>query len=258
MKKINMIRGLESVNDYYFITTCGKVISIRDGKINILKGNLTKSGYEQVTLRVKGNINKRLYIHRLVALAYLQNIKNNLEVNHKNEIKTDNYVQNLEWMTKKENINYGTRNKRASDILKGRVLTEVTKQKMSKAKKGERNPNANSKEYYVTNPITRSNFKRVCKSMNWEFRHFKEIDSGEKHETNKKYFYIYIGEDNKDYGVQINEKEYYETHSAQRHHFKIACKRQNWNFDEFEEVYSGEKCGTNKKYYYVYKYKNNI
>lgn len=64
-------------------------------------------GYLYVTLQ-----KKQFAIHRLVAQAFLPNPDNKPQVNHINEIKSDNNVKNLEWVTAKENINYGTGLKR--------------------------------------------------------------------------------------------------------------------------------------------------
>ena len=64
-----------------------------------------KSGYCQVLLRPTGS-DKRVYryVHRLVAEAFLEKPEGRNVINHKNYIKSDNRVSNLEWVTQKENI----------------------------------------------------------------------------------------------------------------------------------------------------------
>lgn len=67
------------------------------------------NGYMFVKLSIH-----RISVHRLVALAFIPNPDGLPQVNHKNEIKADNRVENLEWCNSHYNANYGTRNKRVS------------------------------------------------------------------------------------------------------------------------------------------------
>ena len=70
-----------------------------------LKPGLDKYGYYRITLSNNGK-RKSYYVHRLVARAYLKDYDEKLQVNHKNGIKTDNRVENLEMMTLQENIKH--------------------------------------------------------------------------------------------------------------------------------------------------------
>jgi hypothetical protein len=70
--------------------------------MRVLKPALGKSGYLLVTLSVD-NTQSSQNVHRLVARAFIPNETNRPQVNHKNGIKTDNALSNLEWMTASEN-----------------------------------------------------------------------------------------------------------------------------------------------------------
>lgn len=86
----------------YEISNLGRVKSLKG--VRILKNSTQKVGYETVGLR-KNNQTKVFYIHRLVAEAYIPNIENKPFIDHINRDKTDNRVENLRWVTQKENIN---------------------------------------------------------------------------------------------------------------------------------------------------------
>ena len=102
------IKGYEGL---YQISNLGRVKRVTTGRI--LKGGKDKDGYLMVKL-YKNNIRSNKKIHRLVAEAFIPNPENKPQVNHADENKTNNSLDNLEWMTAKENINHGTRNERAA------------------------------------------------------------------------------------------------------------------------------------------------
>ena len=85
-----------------------------------LKPRYDKDGYLRINLR-KNGIKKFKRIHRLVAKAFIPNPNNYLEINHKDENKTNNCVENLEWCTRKYNANYGTAIKRTSQKISKKV-----------------------------------------------------------------------------------------------------------------------------------------
>ena len=106
------VKGYEGL---YAVTSCGKVWSYKNKKF--LKPMTYKNGYLYVNLHKDKKI-KHCYIHRLVAMAYIPNPENLPQINHKDENKANNCLQNLEWCDAKYNINYGTRN----DKLKKPIL----------------------------------------------------------------------------------------------------------------------------------------
>lgn len=128
-------KDIPNYEGLYQVSNFGNVKSLnykRSGKEKILKPRKNKLGYMFVDL-YKNNKPKTFLVHRLVANVFLKNNNNLPCVNHKDENKDNNHIDNLEFCTYKENINYGTRNERASKKLKDKPKSEEHKQKLSKA-----------------------------------------------------------------------------------------------------------------------------
>lgn len=119
MKDITGYEGL------YAITSCGKVWSYRSKKF--LKPNIYKTGYYAYRLYKDGK-QKSYLAHRLVAEAYIDNPDKLPEVNHKDEIKSHNWIGNLEWCSNEYNRHYGTQIQRASEKKQTKVMCNETGQ----------------------------------------------------------------------------------------------------------------------------------
>lgn len=111
MEQWKSIAGYEGL---YEVSNLGRVRSLKFGKTKILKPGRVGGGYLIVKL-LKDCIRKNMKVHRLVAEAFIPNPNKLKTVNHKDEDKTNNNVNNLEWMTLADNLNYGTRNKRTAE-----------------------------------------------------------------------------------------------------------------------------------------------
>lgn len=131
-------KEIEGYEGLYEVSNLGNVRSLNwrhTGMTRVLKPG-TNGQYLGVYLYKSGN-HKKFLVHRLVAKAFIPNPQNLPQVNHKNEIKTDNRLENLEWCSSEYNINYGTRNQRMAEAKRGKPLSEETKRKISEAKRGK-------------------------------------------------------------------------------------------------------------------------
>ena len=110
----------------YQVSSEGRVKSLnylRTGKEKILSPGKTKNGYFLVALYKDGK-QKMFRVHRLVAHMFIENDDpiNKIEVNHIDENKTNNCVDNLEWCTKEYNNSYGTHNERMAKTKSRKII----------------------------------------------------------------------------------------------------------------------------------------
>jgi hypothetical protein len=145
-KSVDGFEGAYEVSTSGEFRSLDRTIKMSNGRTRFIKGkyfnSINKQGYITGSLG-KGN---KVLIHRIVATAFLPNPNNKPTVNHKNGIKTDNRVENLEWCTYSEN------NKHAI-INKLRVPTGV---------KGSKNYNARLNESYI--PVIIKKYKEGLSS----------------------------------------------------------------------------------------------
>ena len=117
-----MWKEIEGYGGRYLINDDGDVYSTLRKKL--LKPKTDKYGYLIVALSKDGKTS-HIGVHHLVAMTFIKNPFNKPCVNHINEIKTDNRVTNLEWVTVKENDNHGTRNVRMSETKKRKPVLQI-------------------------------------------------------------------------------------------------------------------------------------
>ena len=132
-------RDIEGYEGLYQVSSCGRVKALnynRTGIERILRQTKDALGYKRIML-CKDSKRKLYLVHRLVAATFLDNPNNYPCVNHKDECKYNNFVENLEFCTHEYNNNYGTRTERQSKALTGKHHTEERKRKISKAMIGK-------------------------------------------------------------------------------------------------------------------------
>ena len=140
------IKGYEGM---YQVSSEGRVKSLKFGKEKIMKNNKSEDGYLYANL-YKDRKMKNFKVHRLVAQAFIDNPDNLLEINHIDEDKANNRVDNLEWCSRDYNINFGTRNEKVFYKLSKPVL-QFTKEGEFVCKWGGTRQIERELGYYHTN-----------------------------------------------------------------------------------------------------------
>ena len=173
------IQGFEN----YEVSNLGNIKSLSRPRANgknssfltkekILKPQLDKDGYCLINI-VGNNKMKTLKIHRLVAIEFLENKEKKPQVNHKNGIKSDNRLENLEWCTQSENmkhsLNTGLKiplngeNCKVSKLTEEQVIEILTKKRDSNNKK-----NWGAKELCLKYNLKPTCVSEIASGRNWK------------------------------------------------------------------------------------------
>ena len=127
-KLINTLK--EGLNGIYEVSNLGRVRNIKTG--HLFKNNIQKDGYRAVTFKNRVlKVRQTVRTHRLVAIHFLGSPpESSTQVNHKDENKLNNSVENLEWCTYQYNNNYGTARIRAIDTVSLPVCQKTLENKI--------------------------------------------------------------------------------------------------------------------------------
>lgn len=124
-KDITGYEGLYQVSTLGNVRSYDKIVGCRGGKTRLVKGKIlaparSGNGYVKVML-TKNKTRRNRNVHRLVAEAFIPNLDGFTDINHINEIKTDNRVSNLEWCSRCYNNHYSRIPEKMNEAKKIRV-----------------------------------------------------------------------------------------------------------------------------------------
>lgn len=177
-KPLEIWKDIVGYEGYYQVSNLGRVKSldrysttkrgvIKNTKGKILSLSLKKEGYLSVMLCVNSD-KHRFNAHRLLAITFLPNPLNLPEVNHKNGIKSDNTIENLEWVTKSENSLHAIKN---GLIFIGEKSTssKLTEKKVLALRRLYRiNPNFNKSEISKKLSVKDSTIHKIIRNQRWK------------------------------------------------------------------------------------------
>lgn len=154
MLNVVIKRPVKGYEGLYEVTNTGLVYGCKSGVF--LSQKIRKDGYAEVNLW-KDGVGVSYRVHRLVAEAFVPNPDHFPQINHKDECKSNNNADNLEWCTAKYNSHYGTGNKRGVKLRRAKRCNCKPVQNMSTGK-----IYASIEEAAKDSGACRTNIGRVC------------------------------------------------------------------------------------------------
>lgn len=176
----------------YGVNKSGQVCSFdynHTRKLKIIKQYKDRDGYKYVFLIVNNKRYKRL-VHRMILTTFIPNLENKPQVNHINDTRDDNRLENLEWCTAKENVihSYKINNKKTSDLSRKKASERFSKTNNSKAKitqtiaeniRRDRKRGCLLKEIAKKYNLSISQCSCICRNKFWNIYDNPELLEGE-------------------------------------------------------------------------------
>ena len=155
------VKGYEG---FYEVSSLGRVKSLpRKYSPNetVMKPLYHKSGYESVDLRKPNHPKKHFLVHRLLMLSFIPNPENKTDVNHIDSDRKNNRLDNLEWVTRKENLHHAHSKGRMTQWGKDQKINNAIREDIRHRVniEGEKQKDL-AKEYKVSNSL-------VCRIINF-------------------------------------------------------------------------------------------
>lgn len=135
-KRIDDSKQIPNYSNYVILPNEGLIYSLKQHKFI---GSPNNTGYWNCVLSLDNGVKLYAKTHRIIWISVNGDIPEGLYINHIDEDKNNNCISNLNLLTHKENCNWGTRNERMRNSLKGRVISDITRKKLSEVQKNDKN-----------------------------------------------------------------------------------------------------------------------
>lgn len=159
-------KDIPGFGDRYAVSNTGYVSNKATGRV--LKSWSDNNGYQKVALCQNGYC-KQMFVHRLVATAFVDKKDDNLEVNHKDGDKSNNSADNLEWCTRSENLAHSYRvlhRKRNGGRPRVKVLCVETGEVFDSIADAAKAKSVNKSNLHAV--VSPKSYKKTCGGYHWE------------------------------------------------------------------------------------------